>query len=350
MKAWVLHGAGDLRFENRERPVPREGEVLVKVRAAGICGSDISRVFDTGAHRHPLIPGHEFSGIVEAAGDGTDPAWRNRRVGVFPLIPCGKCAPCRNRQYELCRDYDYLGSRRDGGFAEYVCVPAGNLTVLPEDISYEEAAMLEPLAVAVHAFRRGTGEFTVSKEKKIVICGLGTIGILIAACLTESGYRNLYVVGNKEFQRRQVLALGIAPERYFDGRKKDPVAWLKESAGNTAVFFECTGRPEVFSLAVESTGAAGRVLLVGNPSSDMTLARDVYWKILRNQLTVTGIWNSSFTGEAEDDWHYALRLLEKKTVNPTGLITHYLPLQELRRGLDIIHERKEDYGKIMINP
>lgn len=128
------------------------------------------------------------------------------------------------------------------------------------------------------------------------------------------------------------------------------MAWLKESAGNTAVFFECTGRPEVFSLAVESTGAAGRVLLVGNPSSDMTLARDVYWKILRNQLTVTGIWNSSFTGEAEDDWHYALRLLEKKTVNPTGLITHYLPLQELRRGLDIIHERKEDYGKIMINP
>ena len=114
MKAWVLHGIGDFRLEEADEPVLAKGEVLVSVKAAGICGSDIPRVYRTGTYSYPTIPGHEFSGMVVKTGEGADPGWLNKRVGVFPLIPCGSCVPCKKRQYEMCRHYGYLGSRQDG--------------------------------------------------------------------------------------------------------------------------------------------------------------------------------------------------------------------------------------------
>ena len=112
MKAWILHGINDLRFEEADAPIIGENEVLLAVRAAGICGSDIPRVFYTGTYSYPLIPGHEFAGQVEAVGAAVDGKWQGKRVGVFPLIPCGACLPCQKEQYEMCRHYSYLGSRR----------------------------------------------------------------------------------------------------------------------------------------------------------------------------------------------------------------------------------------------
>ena len=151
MKAWVLHEIGDFRLEEVEEPELAKEEVLVAVKAAGICGSDIPRVYRTGTYSYPTIPGHEFSGKVVGLGAKADPKWLGKRVGIFPLIPCQNCIPCQNREFEMCRHYSYLGSRRDGGFAEFVAVPQWNLIELPDQVSYEQAAMLEPMAVAVHA-------------------------------------------------------------------------------------------------------------------------------------------------------------------------------------------------------
>ena len=134
MKAWVLHGVNDIRLEEKEEPQLRADEALVCVKAAGICGSDIPRIYKTGAHVHPLIPGHEFSGQVVKVGHKADIKWLHKRVGIFPLIPCRKCAACQRQQYELCRDYGYLGSRRNGGFAEYTAVPQWNLIELPDRV------------------------------------------------------------------------------------------------------------------------------------------------------------------------------------------------------------------------
>lgn len=349
MKAWRLHGVGDLRFEEERLPILGRDEALIKVKAAGICGSDVPRVFDTGAHRHPLVIGHEFSGIVESIGSEVNAAWLGRRVGIFPLIPCGECALCRKGQYEMCRNYDYLGSRRNGGFAEYVNVPAGNLIELPESVSFEEAAMLEPMAVAVHAIRKGTEDFGLSREAAVAVCGLGTIGLLTVMFLMEAGYRNIYAIGNKEFQEGRLLSIGMPRGHYCDGRKKEAVVWLCEEIGGVEVFFECTGRNEAFSWGVDSAKPEGRVVLVGNPYSDMTLKREVYWKLLRNQLTVTGTWNSSFTGDEMDDWRYVMKRLETHNVTPAELITHRLPLERLKEGLEIMRDRKEDYCKIMVS-
>ena len=98
MNAWVLQGLGQIGLETVKKPIPKEGEALVKVKAAGICGSDIPRIYRTGAYSYPLIPGHEFSGIVEEVGENTDQAWLGRRVGIFPLIPCMDWDPCRKKQ------------------------------------------------------------------------------------------------------------------------------------------------------------------------------------------------------------------------------------------------------------
>lgn len=345
MKAYVLRGVNQFQMEEIEKPLLQTGEVLVKVMAAGICGSDIPRAYQTGAHKHPIVTGHEFSGKVVEVAEGTDTKWLNKPVGVFPLIPCRECLPCRNQQYEMCRSYDYLGSRRDGAFAEYVAVPAECLIELPEGVSYEAAAMLEPMAVAVHAMRG----FRVGKDDYVVVCGLGTIGLFLTMFLKEAGAEHILVIGNKDFQKERVFSLGIPEENYCDIRMQNVEEWIfaRTEGKGADIFFECVGKNETFSHAVNLTAPAGRVMLVGNPHSDMSLEKSVYWKLLRNQLTVKGTWNSSFTGDAKDDWHYVLDILARKKITPEQMITHRFSMEELERGFQIMRDKTEDYIKIM---
>ncbi len=504
MKAWILHEIGEIQLEELEKPLPGRGEVLIAVKAAGICGSDIPRIYETGAHTHPLIPGHEFSGVVEAVASEADAAWLGKRVGIFPLIPCRSCPPCANKLYEMCRHYDYLGSRRNGGFAEYAAVPVECLVELPDNVTFAEAAMLEPMAVAVHAMRRAFPEmkYTGSRtkpvketlghagkqalEKKtgqqteqrtgpigqttqtaeesieqrteakqtpeepieqraetetpqtptgpieqttetpqtptesieqttgtsadsigetihtptapieksgrgdeaaaapdtagtVVVCGLGTIGLLLLMMLLERragqevshnperskardngtdaagagpGDSVILAIGNKDYQKQMVLELGLSEDAYCDSREQDVSQWLMERGGKQGVdiFFECVGKNETLRLAVDNAAPGGRVCLVGNPYSDMLLEKSVYWKILRNQLYITGTWNSSFTGEPDDDWAYVLELLSRRRIVPEKLITHRFSVDELEKGFQIMRDKAEDYVKIMAFP
>lgn len=382
MKAWVLHDAGDIRYEEVPVPEPAAGEVLIRVGAVGICGSDIPRIYDTGAHRMPLIPGHEFAGEVAGTGEGVDKSWAGKRVGVFPLISCRKCSQCGAGRYELCRNYDYIGSRRDGAFAEYVTVPAANLIEIPDGISYEIAAMSEPMAVAVHAIRRVMGieragdmpdGNAVSKKHdiRIAVYGLGTIGMFITMFLKAAGYDNLILIGNKDSQRKTIISMGIPEGCYYDNTSGAAAGQIKDK-GAADIVFECVGRTQTYADSIDMTAPMGSVMLVGNPYSDMVLLRDIYWKILRNQLTVTGTWNSSFVTAGQksgmpyssqksatdegitlyndariDDWHYVYKLLSEGTIHPDRFITHRLPLEDLRRGFEIMRDKSEEYLKIM---
>lgn len=345
MKAYRLHGVGDLRLEEMPRPRLKREEVLVRVKTAGICGSDIPRIYRTGTYHFPTIPGHEFAGVVEEAGEGANPAWVEKRVGVFPLIPCYACGPCLAGQYEMCRNYGYLGSRQDGGFAEYVAVPEQNLIALPGEVSYEAAAMLEPMAVAVHAIRRAA----VSKSERIVVWGLGTIGLFVLMFLIESGYQNLFAVGNKEFQKRMAVKLGLSEEACCNSKTERADQWILKRTNQAGpdVIFECVGRNETVTQAVDLMSPAGKILVVGNPDSDITFPKSVYWKILRNQLTMTGTWNSSFTHDPQDDWHYVLERVKNGRVMPESLISHKYSLEELAQGLELMRDKRESYGKIM---
>ena len=348
MKAWMLHGINDLRFETVEKPELKEGEVLVKVLATSVCGSDIPRIYRNGTYSFPLIPGHEFSGVVEETGPGPGSGWPGKRVGVFPLIPCGVCRPCQKKQYEMCRSYGYIGSRQNGSFAEYVAVPADNLIEVPGNVSMQEAAMLEPMAVAVHAMRRVL-PCREDRKERVAVCGLGSIGLLLVMFLKEAGYQDIYVIGNKDYQRECVKKAGVMENSFCDSRKENVREWLMErtDGGGADVFFECVGKNETVSQAIDLTGAAGSVCLVGNPYGDMVLKKGVYWKILRNQLTVTGTWNSSFTGDEGDDWNYVIKRLKEKRIDAAGLIVHRFPLEGLTEGFGIMKDKTEDYIKIM---
>ena len=336
MKAYVLHDINNLKYEEVSKPQPdfSRNEVLVKVKAVGVCGSDIPRIFTKGTYHYPLIPGHEFSGkIVEAQ----DEELLGKRVGVFPLIPCMKCPQCIKGEYEMCSDYDYIGSRRDGAFAEYVTVPRENLIFLPEGVSYEAAAMLEPMAVAAHAVRR----INPKKDETVAVCGLGTIGMLVTMMLIERGVKDIIIIANKEYQRQMAMKLGIPKENIgLKDRRID-------------VFFECVGTNETISWALDFTAPGGRVMLVGNPASDMEFKRETYWKILRKQLTLMGTWNSSYSMGGfrlfinPDDWNYVLEKIANKSIDPTRIITHQYPLNELICGLEIMRNKSEDYIKVM---
>ena len=331
--------------------------MLLRVAHCGICGSDVARVYQTGMYHMPSIPGHEFAGTVESLGAAADAAWQGKRAAVFPLLPCMECDSCKQGVFETCAKYDYLGSRSDGAFAEYVRVPTANLIAIPDDVSFEEAAMCEPMAVAVHAMRAG------GVGAAIAVFGAGTFGMLLVMFLREAGHDNLFVIGNKEFQKERCIAFGLPEAHFCDTRQcEDAVAWLTEQTkGKGAdVCFDCVGTQPVISQCVDAAAPAGMVVLVGNPASDIGLAKATYWKILRRQLTLKGIWNSSFavgahrpdkTGTppaAADDWTYVMERLATHRIRPAELITHRLPLEQLEDGLAIMRDKTEPYGKVML--
>lgn len=353
MKAFRLDSIGQLNmYEALSKPVLSEKEVLVRVKAAGVCGSDVSRVYETGAHNMPLIIGHEFSGYVENVADAKDSGLIGKRVGVFPLVPCMQCPECKLGRYEMCHSYDYLGSRRDGGFAEYVAVPRWNIIEIADSISYESAAMLEPMAVAVHAIRRQK----VHKDMTVAVSGLGTIGQLILMFLKEMGVNNLIGIGNKESQLKIAALSGIDRNHLINVRENHAISDIMnitESAG-VDLFFECVGRNDSLELALLATGCGGSICTVGNPYSDMIFSKDIYWKILRKQLTLTGTWNSSYYGDCDersrgDDWNYCIDKLTQGRINPEQLITHKIEFEELSAKLEMMRDKTEDYIKVMIS-
>ncbi len=346
-KAWVLYDIGKISYEDVIIPIPKENEVRIRVMAAGICGSDIPRIYETGAHKMPLIPGHEFSGVVDEVGPGVDMGLIGKRVAVFPKIACGKCDMCLSGFPLRCRNYDYIGSRRDGAFAEYVTAPTGNLLEIPDNVSFEEAAMLEPFAVAANAVRTGTKG--LDPDKPVVVCGLGTIGLMVTMLLKNAGFSKIYAIGNKNGQKNRTLELGVSEDFYCDSTKTDPLKWIYDKTGGVCSYYECVGKNETISLGIETLNPGGRLILVGNPYSDMTFSKDVWWKILRNQITLSGIWNSSFSqNHPDNDWNYALEKISVENIHPSRLISHKLELDGLEMGLLIMRDKKEDYCKIIM--
>lgn len=345
MKAYVLNGVGKLDFMEVPEPELKPGEVLVEVKAAGICGSDIPRIYVNGTYHFPTIPGHEFAGVVRKVCRAEEEHWIGRRVGVFPLIPCMECTPCKKRQYEMCMHYDYLGSRRDGGFAEFVAVPVRNLIELPDEVTFEAAAMLEPASVGIHALQR----IDIGKIKSAAVFGPGTIGLLIAQWLKAYGIEDICLIGTNAGQGK--LAAELQFDCFYNKNEVNPVETIMDDTNGEGIdlAIECTGFGEVLEECIQITRRGGNVITVGNPHGDMRLERDVYWQILRKQLQINGTWNSSFVPEEkEDDWTKTLDAMMTGKLRPEKQITHKLSFENLKTGLEIMKNKSEYYNKIMM--
>lgn len=333
MKAYVLHAVNDLRYDDIKIPECPPGWAIVKVRAAGICSSDIARIFTKGTYHFPTIPGHEFSGEVYSVGDERDKEFIGKKVGIFPLIPCRECIQCAEKHYEMCVNYDYVGSRRDGGFAEYVAVPIWNLIELPDGISFAAAAMLEPLSVALHAIKLGG----VKVGDCVAIIGTGMIGISAAQWAYKFGASRVTVIGRNETKRSLVEKCGLYYEICTD----------KNDVGEYDFVLEAVGTPSAIEMAISATKPGGTVLLMGNPSGDINLVQNLYWRILRKQLALKGTWNSCYDGVNSSDWTDALNAISRNEINVEALISHSFNQEEVMRGLKLMRDQIEPFCKIM---
>jgi len=347
MKANVLHAIGDLRYEEVPTPQMGAGEVLVAVRACGICGSDVPRVFENGTYHFPTIIGHEFAGEVVAAGDEASKAMVGKRVSVFPLIPCRECDCCERGDYEMCHHYNYLGSRCDGAFAEYVVAPVWNLCPLPDEVALEEGAMMEPAAVAVHALKRSG----MKLGDTVVVFGPGTIGMIMAQVARAAGAAQVVLVGRSE-NKLQFARENVGVELTCNSQTDDVVKYVNDlTAGRGAdVVIEGTGGQSTLNLCFDVTRHNGNIVALGNPHDDVHLDKTSYWKLLRRQLHLHGTWNSSF-GFTRNDWTDVVDLLAQKRLSLSPLITHRLPLDQLNEGLRLMRDRNVYTNKVMIiNP
>lgn len=170
--------------------------------------------------------------------------------------------------------------------------------------------------------------------------------------LKDAGYRNVFFIGNKNVQKEMIKKIGYSDDHFCDVRYGEPSAFVNENTDGKGAdyYLECIGRSESYAQAVNLTAPLGKVMLVGNPASDMELPRNIYWKILRNQVTLMGTWNSSYP----DDWDYALERIatwhkSEQAFSPTMLITHRFDLEHMQEGLQIMRKKSEEYIKIMVD-
>ncbi len=348
MNALVLHAVGDARFERVPRPEPAAGEVLVRVAFCGVCGSDVPRTFVKGTYHFPTVCGHEFAGTVEACARGVDGCAPGDRVVVFPLLWCGRCASCELGNYVQCSDYDYYGSRRDGAFAEYVAVPTRNLIPVPGGVSLEAASMTEPAAVALHALKRAGGSFV---GETVVIFGAGPIGLICAQWARVMGAARVILFDLVAEKLQMAGRLGF--ELAFDVRRLDPLGKVNELTGGygAEVCIEGAGVPVTLSQAIAAARVGGRVVILGNPSADVTLPAPLISQAMRRELDLLGTWNSSFSAQGNnDDWHAVLDAVACGAIDLDSLVTHRVPLDQAFEALVMMRDQSELFAKVLIQP
>lgn len=343
MNACRLHAIGDLRCDSVDIPVPHGDELLIRVGACGICGSDLPRVFAHGSSngKYPLTIGHEFSGEVVAVGETADPGLIGAKGAIYPLIPCLKCDPCVIGQYVMCEDYDYLGSRRDGGFAEYCLIPSAWHLIRSEGASMEELAMTEPACVAQHAVRRAN----VSAGQFVVIYGAGPIGIM-AARWAEIFGANVLLVDIDDSKVAFAQSKGFAA---VNSRTEDvPAAIRERNAGRLAdCAIEGTGAGPALVGCVQCVRACSTVALLGNPGGDTLIPNKIHSMMLRKEINIHGIWNSSRAPIPVNEWAYTVSMMDAGTFKVLDLITDRLTLQELPKAMEDIRSGDRKIVKAM---
>lgn len=348
MEALVLHGVGDLRLSQMPIPNVFEGQVRVRIGFCGVCGSDIPRIFSKGTYSFPTVCGHEFAGTIDLCGPGVEEFEQGDSVVVFPLIWCGKCDACENGKYVQCSNYDYLGSRSDGAFAEFVVAPKENLIRVPNGVTLQEAAMTEPAAVALHALRRVKDSLV---GKTVAIFGAGPIGLMVAQWARIMGAAQvlLFDIVTEKLE----LAKRLGFENVFNSIVEDPVDVVnaQTEAKGAHVCIEAAGVPQTYLYALGSAQRGGSVVLLGNPVADVTLPASLISQLMRREVRLLGTWNSDYSISGnDDDWRAVLQAMASGMLDLAPLITHKVPLTDSTEALHMMKDKSQFYAKVLIHP
>jgi L-iditol 2-dehydrogenase len=343
MKAAVLYGPNDLRVEDRPRPRPGPGEALVRVVASGLCSSDVNRIRAADVPNLPLVPGHEFSGVVAEMGDGADNL-TGTRVAVYPLLWCGECPSCCHSLYECCERYSYHGSRIDGGMAEFVVTRVDNLVQLPNGVSDEEGAMSEPAAVALHALNRAG----LKEGESVAVIGAGTIGVIAAQIARARGAASVVMLDVIEEKLKLARELGF--DNVVRSDATDVVEKVRDRLDGAGpdIVLEAAGRSPTYNLAIDIADRSSWVVWMGNIDGDLTVPQQRVSSILRKQLRIIGTWNSSIV-LPENEWAAVHTMVAERRIDLARLISHRFRLEELPKAVEMMSEKREPYQKVMIN-
>jgi L-iditol 2-dehydrogenase len=252
------------------------------------------------------------------------------------------CDLCSVGRYAQCLNYNYLGSRCDGAFAEFVCAPVWNLLDVPDSLTFEEAAMVEPAAVAVHALRRGklaVGDF-------VLIFGAGPIGLMLGFWARIMGASRILLTDIDD--AKLALARKLHFEDLFNTRQGDPIAWVYDLTGHGAdLVVEGSGSSTALEQCPLSARIGGRIVLMGNPLSGMGMSQKAYWEILRKELAIYGTWNSSCCDMPHNERKLALKAMTEGRLDVQPLITHRTDLEGLRAALVMMRNRTAFFNKVM---
>lgn len=345
MKAVRMYAPKDLRLEEVSIPAISEDEVLIKVIAVGICGSDIPRINKYGAHVSPIIPGHEFAGEVVELGAQVTNIKVGDRVTVAPLIPCYKCDYCRIGEYSLCEDYSYYGSRCDGAFAQYINVKEKNVLKVNDSVSYETAATTDPFANALHCLHRAS----FKKGEKVCVYGCGAIGLYAIQAAKALGASKVVAVDVS--QEKLDTAIRCGADAAFNGRDADVAKQVSDYLdGGADVVAEISGVPVAQLNCILSAAKLGRVVIVGISHAGLQLTEQAVDKIMRGQISVVGSWNSFSNPFPGEEWTTAVELFEKGLVQSDDVITHRRKLEDVSDTFMEIDKGGMYFNKILFFP
>jgi len=342
MKAVVFYRPGDIRFEEVDTPTPGPGEVLVRIGSALTCGTDLKtyrRGHPVMIKKTPALFGHEWAGTVEGVGEGVRHIRVGDRVVAANSAPCHRCFPCQIGRVNLCEDLELL----NGAYAEYIRVPARiveqNVLTIPDHLTFAQAALVEPLACALHGIERSG----VQLGQTLCIFGAGPMGLLLTQLAKSQGGRVL-VVGKGEFRLRKAAEAGA--DEILDAAGTENVVAevrrLSPEGRGADVTIEATGRPEVWEQAVEVTRKAGTVVLFGGCEPGTSFQVDTR-RMHYEELTLLGVFHHTPRHIRE-----ALALLAQGVVDTNLFLTHRMALGALPEAFDLL--ARGEAIKVVLKP
>jgi (R,R)-butanediol dehydrogenase/meso-butanediol dehydrogenase/diacetyl reductase len=343
MLAVRWHARGDVRVEEVPAPAPpAPGDVQLQVRWCGICGTDLEEwlrgpVFIPAAAPHPvtggrapLVLGHEFAGVIAAAGDGVTGLLPGQRVAVDTIVSCGSCHWCQRAEVTRCPALGALGLHGDGGLAEICNAPARMCLPVPDTVADDEAALAEPLAVAVRALRRGG----LRPGERVAVVGAGAVGLLALQAAAAFGADGVAVV--EPLPERRALAMRLGADRTVP---PDEAAGLEAD-----VAVECAGSPGAVQTALQALRSGGRAVLLGIVTEAAPIAP---MDLVRGEKSLIG----SLSHVWDEDFRVALRLLGRGAVRAAPLITDRIPLSAaVSGGLALLRDEPGKHLKILVRP
>lgn len=343
MKALVLKEYRQFALEDFPEPVLKPDEVLVRVRACGICGSDVHGMDGSSGRRiPPIIMGHEAAGVIEKTGDGVTGWNKGDRVTFDSTVSCGECWYCRRGEINLCENRRVLGVscgeyRRHGAFAEYVAVPQRILYRLPDNLSFEQAAMVEAVSVAVHAVERTP----LSLNASVAVVGSGMIGLLVVQALRVRGCGKIIAIDLDDGKLKLATRFGATHTiKASETDLQEKIRVLTDGRGVDAAF-EVVGLPVTVKTAIDSVRKGGSVTLVGNlkPQVDLPLQA-----VVTRELTLIG------TCASAGEYPACLDLIASGKINVTEFISATPPLEEGPQWFERLYAGEKGLMKVLLKP